>query len=221
MILTAEDPVEYDIDGLIQCQINTDQELTFAKLLRSFLRQDPDIILIGEIRDLETAQIAVQASLTGHLVFTTVHTNDAPSTVLRLTDLGMEPFLLTATIEAVVAQRLVRRICVGCKQAYEPSEEELMELDLRPSDVEGRTFFRGTGCDKCNNTGFKGRMALFEILIMDDKIRELVMQQVSTTVIRDAAHRRGMRTLRESGLLSIYEGQTTIDEVVRETITDE
>ena len=170
---------------------------------------------------METAQIAVQASLTGHLVFTTVHTNDAPSTVLRLTDLGMEPFLLTATIEAVVAQRLVRRICVGCKQAYEPSEEELMELDLRPSDVEGRTFFRGTGCDKCNNTGFKGRMALFEILIMDDKIRELVMQQVSTTVIRDAARRRGMRTLRESGLLSIYEGQTTIDEVVRETITDE
>ena len=154
--MTAEDPVEYDIDGLIQCQINPDQELTFAKLLRSFLRQDPDIILVGEIRDLETAQIAVQASLTGHLVFTTVHTNDAPSTVLRLTDLGMEPFLLTATIEAIVAQRLVRRICVGCKQAYEPSEEELMELDLRPSDVEGRTFFRGTGCDKCNNTGFKG-----------------------------------------------------------------
>ena len=220
-ILTAEDPVEYDIDGLIQCQINPDQELTFAKLLRSFLRQDPDIILVGEIRDLETAQIAVQASLTGHLVFTTVHTNDAPSTVLRLTDLGMEPFLLTATIEAIVAQRLVRRICVGCKQAYEPSEEELMELDLRTSDVEGRTFFRGTGCDKCNNTGFKGRMALFEILVMDDKIRELVMQQVSTTVIRDAARRRGMRTLRESGLLAIYEGQTTIDEVVRETITDE
>ncbi|MHC4868382.1 MAG: GspE/PulE family protein [Planctomycetota bacterium] len=220
-ILTAEDPVEYDIDGLIQCQVNLDQELTFARLLRSFLRQDPDTILVGEIRDLETAQIAIQASLTGHLVFTTLHTNDAPSSVLRLQDLGVENFLLTATVEAIVAQRLVRRVCVKCKEEYTPSEEQLMELQLRPDDVKGRTFFRGRGCDNCNRSGYKGRLALFEIMQMDDTIRELIMEQGSTAVLRAEARRRGMRTLRESGLLAIYEGQTTIDEVVRETIAEE
>ncbi len=220
-ILTAEDPVEYDIDGLIQCQVNLDQELTFARLLRSFLRQDPDIILVGEIRDLETAQIAIQASLTGHLVFTTLHTNDAPSSVLRLQDLGVENFLLTATVEAIVAQRLVRRICVKCKEEYVPSEEQLMELSLKPTDVAGRTFFRGRGCDNCNRTGYRGRLAIFEIMRMDDPMRELIMQQGSTAVLRAEARRRGMRTLRESGLISIYEGQSTIDEVVRETIAEE
>jgi type IV pilus assembly protein PilB len=220
-ILTAEDPVEYDIDGLIQCQVNMDQELTFARLLRSFLRQDPDIILVGEIRDLETAQIAIQASLTGHLVFTTLHTNDAPSSVLRMQDLGVENFLLTATVEAIVAQRLVRRICTHCKEEYQPSEEQLMELALRPGDVEGRTFFRGRGCDQCNRSGYRGRMALFEIMRMDDTTRELIMQQASTAVLRAEARKRGMRTLRESGLLAIYEGQSTIDEVVRETIVEE
>ena len=220
-ILTAEDPVEYDIDGLIQCQVNLDQELTFARLLRSFLRQDPDIILVGEIRDLETAQIAIQASLTGHLVFTTLHTNDAPSSVLRLQDLGVENFLLTATVEAIVAQRLVRRICVKCKEEYAPSEEQLMELSLRPADVQGRTFFRGRGCDGCNRTGYRGRLAIFEIMRFDDPIREHIMQQASTAVLRVESRRRGMRTLRESGLLSIFEGQTTIDEVVRETIAED
>ena len=220
-ILTAEDPVEYDIDGLIQCQVNTDQELTFAKLLRSFLRQDPDTILVGEIRDLETAQIAIQASLTGHLVFSTLHTNDAPSTVLRMVDLGVETFLITATVEAIVAQRLVRRICASCKTEYEPSEAELMELELRPSDVDGRTFFRGDGCDTCNGTGYKGRLALFEMMYMDDSLREMIMNQSSTAVLRNECRRRGMRTLRESGLLSIYDGRTTIDEVVRETIAEE
>ena len=220
-ILTAEDPVEYDIDGLIQCQVNVDQELTFARLLRAFLRQDPDVILVGEIRDLETAQIAIQASLTGHLVFSTLHTNDAPSSILRLVDLGVESFLLTATIEAIVAQRLVRRICNKCKEEYIPTEEQLMELSLLPSDVQGRTFYRGRGCGECNNTGYRGRMALFEIMGMDDALRELVMSQASTAVLRSEAKRRGMRTLRESGLLSIYEGQTTIDEVVRETITED
>jgi type IV pilus assembly protein PilB len=220
-ILTAEDPVEYDIDGLIQCQVNVDQELTFARLLRSFLRQDPDVILVGEIRDLETAQIAIQASLTGHLVFSTLHTNDAPSSILRLVDLGVESFLLTATIEAIVAQRLVRRICNKCKEEYIPTEEQLMELSLLPSDVQGRTFYRGRGCGECTNTGYRGRMALFEIMGMDDALRELVMSQASTAVLRSEAKRRGMRTLRESGLLSIYEGQTTIDEVVRETITED
>jgi len=220
-ILTAEDPVEYDIDGLIQCQINTDQGLTFARLLRSFLRQDPDIILVGEIRDNETAQIAVQASLTGHLVFSTLHTNDAPSSILRLLDLGMEPFLLTATIEAIVAQRLVRRICLDCKEEYVPTDEQLMELQLRRSDVEERTLFRGRGCDKCNHSGYKGRMALFEIMSLDDQLREMIMKEASTNILRDEARKRGMRTLRETGLMAIYEGQTTIDEVVRETITDD
>ncbi|MDP7005925.1 MAG: ATPase, T2SS/T4P/T4SS family [Phycisphaerales bacterium] len=220
-ILTAEDPVEYDIDGLVQCQVNTDQELTFAKLLRSFLRQDPDVILVGEIRDLETAQIAVQASLTGHLVFTTLHTNDAPSTVLRMVDLGVESFLITATVEAIVAQRLVRRICNKCKEEYKPSVEELMELRLLPEDVEGRTFFRGKGCDSCNGSGYRGRLALFEIMEFDDTLRELILSQASTAVLRVEASKRGMRSLRESGLLAIYDGQTTIDEVVRETMIDE
>ena len=220
-ILTAEDPVEYDIDGLVQCQVNTDQELTFARLLRSFLRQDPDIILVGEIRDLETAQIAVQASLTGHLVFTTLHTNDAPSSILRLLDLGVESFLLTATIEAIVAQRLVRRICTQCKEEYAPGDTELMELALRRDSVSDWTFYRGRGCDNCNRSGFRGRRAIFEIMTMDDRMRELVMEQASTNVLRSESRKRGMRTLRESGLLAIFEGQTTIDEVVRETIIEE
>ncbi|MCH7798636.1 MAG: Flp pilus assembly complex ATPase component TadA [Planctomycetes bacterium] len=220
-ILTAEDPVEYDIDGLIQSQVNTDQGLTFARLLRSFLRQDPDIILVGEIRDLETAQIAVQASLTGHLVFSTLHTNDAPSAILRLLDLGIESFLLTATIEAVIAQRLVRRICLKCKEEYIPTEEQLMELQLTRATVEGRTFFRGRGCEGCNHTGYRGRMAIFEIMPMSDNLRDTVASQISTNVIRAEARKEGMRSLRDSGLMAIYEGQTTIDEVVRETITDE
>ncbi len=220
-ILTAEDPVEYDIDGLVQCQVNTDQELTFARLLRSFLRQDPDTILVGEIRDLETAQIAIQAALTGHLVFSTLHTNDAPSTVLRMVDLGVESFLITATVEAIVAQRLVRRICAKCKHEYTPSETELMEVELRPEDVAGRTFFRGNGCENCNGSGYKGRLAIFETLVMDDALREMIMQQASTALLRTEARRRGMRTLRESGLLSIYDGRTTIDEVLRETISEE
>jgi type IV pilus assembly protein PilB len=220
-ILTAEDPVEYDIDGLVQCQVNLDQELTFGKLLRSFLRQDPDVILVGEIRDLETAQIAVQASLTGHLVFSTLHTNDAPSTIIRLVDLGVESFLLTATVEAIIAQRLVRRICSKCKEEYTPSEAELMELELRPDDVTGRTFFRGAGCSTCNSSGYPGRLAVFETMCLDDTLREMIMKQASTSHLRQESRRRGMRTLRESGLLSIYDGRTTIDEVLRETISEE
>jgi type IV pilus assembly protein PilB len=220
-ILTAEDPVEYDIEGLIQCQVNVDQELTFARLLRSFLRQDPDIILVGEVRDLETAQIAIQAALTGHLVFTTLHTNDAPSSIARLLDLGVESFLLTATLEAIVAQRLARRICTNCKEEFIPSEEQLMELAMRPQDVGGRTFFRGRGCERCNKSGYKGRLALFEIMVMTDPLRELIMSQASTSVLGHECRRHGMRTLRECGLLSIYDGQTTIDEVVRETLSEE
>ena len=220
-ILTAEDPVEYDIEGMIQCQVNVDQELTFGKLLRSFLRQDPDIILVGEVRDLETAQISIQASLTGHLVFTTLHTNDAPSSILRLADLGVENFLLTATLEGIVAQRLVRRICAKCKEEFVPTEEMLMELALKPENVKGRTFYRGKGCDACNKTGYKGRMALFEIMTLDDTIRELIMAQANTAVLRNECRKRGMRTLREVGLLGIYDGQTTIDEVVRETLDED
>lgn len=220
-ILTAEDPVEYDIDGLCQCQVNPDIGLTFHRCLRSFLRQDPDVILVGEIRDLETAKIAVEASLTGHLVFTTVHTNDAPSTIARLVDLGLEPFLLTATLEAVVAQRLVRRICENCKAEFQPTEEMLMELELRPEDVRDRVFMYGKGCDLCNNTGYRGRMGLFEIMLMNDELRDLVMKDASTNVLRTASRRLGMRTLREAGQLAIFEGITSVEEVVKETLMEE
>jgi len=220
-ILTAEDPVEYDIDGLCQVQVNEEAGLTFGKALRSFLRQDPDVILVGEIRDLETASIAVQASLTGHLVLSTLHTNDAPSSIIRLVDLGLEPFLLTATIEGIVAQRLARTICKKCKEPYTPKEEELMELNMTPDQVRGKSFFRGKGCDNCNKSGYRGRMALFEIMTMDDEMRDLIMKQANTTTLRAHARKRGMRSLRECGLLGIYEGQTTIDEVVRETLSDE
>ncbi|MBI5723243.1 MAG: Flp pilus assembly complex ATPase component TadA [Planctomycetes bacterium] len=220
-ILTAEDPVEYEIDGLIQVPIKEDIGYTFGRALRAFLRQDPDIILIGEIRDLETAKIAVESALTGHLVFTTLHTNDAPSTIARILDLGLEPFLVTATLEAIVAQRLVRRICLKCKESYLPTDTMLMELDLTPETVQGKTFHRGKGCDFCRNTGYSGRMALYEIMIMDDEIRELVMKKASTGAIRERARKRGMRSLRESGLLAIFDGTTTIEEVVAQTIFEE
>ena len=220
-ILTVEDPVEYDIDGLVQVQVHPEVSRTFASVLRSFLRQDPDTILVGETRDLETAQIAVQASLTGHLVFTTLHTNDAPSSIARLLDLGLEPFLITATIEGIVAQRLVRRICPRCKEAYDPTEEQLMELDLLPEDIQGRQFYRGRGCDYCHESGYRGRQGLFEIMVLDDEIRELIMRNASSHVLRAEAQKRGMRSLRQSGLMAIFDGQTTIDEVVRETIAEE
>ena len=220
-ILTAEDPVEYDIEGLCQVQVNAEVELTFARALRSFLRQDPDVILVGEIRDLETAQIAVQASLTGHLVLSTLHTNDAPSSVIRLVDLGVEPFLLTATMEGVVAQRLVRTICPKCKESYTPGEEELMELGVSDKVIAGRPFFRGKGCDNCYKSGYKGRMALFEIMGVDDALRDMIMKKSSTNILRNHARQMGMRTLRENGLLALFEGQTTIDEVIRETLAED
>ena len=220
-IITTEDPVEYELDGIVQVQVNPDIGVTFARCLRSILRQDPDKILVGEIRDVETAQIAIQSSLTGHVVFSTVHTNDAPSTVTRLIDMGVEPYMITATLEAVVAQRLVRRICERCRKDFTPTEDMLMELNLRPADVRGKRFAYGPGCDHCNNTGFKGRMAIFEIFVMDDDIREIIMNQGSTQALREAAMRKGMRTLRDSGLLAIYDGETTIEEVVRETILAE
>lgn len=220
-ILTAEDPVEYDIDGLVQVQVNPAVGLTFAAALRSFLRQDPDIVLIGETRDLETAQIAVQASLTGHLVFTTLHTNDAPSSIARLLDLGLENFLITATIEGILAQRLIRKICPRCKESYDASEDELYALQLTLEDLEGRKLYRGKGCEYCNHSGYKGRMGLFEIMIFDDDMRELIMKQASTQLLRSESRKRGMRTLRQSGLMALYDGITTIEEVIRETMIED
>jgi len=220
-IITTEDPVEYDVDGLIQVQMKPDIGLTFARCLRSILRQDPDVILVGEIRDLETAQIAAQASLTGHVVFTTLHTNDAPSSIARLLDMGIEPFLITATVEGIVAQRLIRRICENCKTQFEPSEAQLAELQLTPDDVKGKKFFYGRGCSRCNGTGYKGRTGIFEIMEFNDSIRDLVMNQASTSVLRAAGQKAGMRLLRENGVATIYNGITTIDEIAKETMMED
>ncbi len=220
-IITTEDPVEYDIDGLIQVPINHEIGMTFASALRAILRQDPDKILVGEIRDLETAQIAVQASLTGHVVFSTLHTNDAPSSITRMRDMGLEPFLITATLEGVLAQRLVRKICVDCRTEFQPSAEMLMELNLRPEDVKGKTFYYGRGCDRCNNSGHKGRQGIYELLIMNDDLRDMISSGASTDELRAACKRHGMQTLRESGLRALYSGITTIEEVVRETVLED
>jgi len=219
-IITTEDPVEYDIDGIIQVQMKPDIGLTFARCLRHILRQDPDIILVGEIRDLETAEIAAQSSLTGHIVFTTLHTNDAPSSIARLLDLGVEPFLITATLEGIVAQRLVRKICEKCKTPFEPTEAQLIELGLTPADVKGKNFYYGRGCNKCNNTGYRGRTGIFEIMVFTDEMRELVMNQASTSLLREAGQKAGMKLLRDNGLAAIYDGITTIEEVVKETISE-
>ncbi|HOX36578.1 MAG TPA: ATPase, T2SS/T4P/T4SS family [Candidatus Brocadiia bacterium] len=220
-IITTEDPVEYDLEGIMQVQINSDIGVTFARCLRAILRQDPDIILVGEVRDVETGQIAIQASLTGHLVFTTLHTNDTPSAVTRLLDLGLEPYLLCATVEGIVGQRLVRRICNNCKEEFEPTTELLMELGLVPEEVRGKKFFFGRGCDQCNNTGYRGRMAIFEMLMLNDEMRQLILTNASTQELRECSRKYGTRSLRESGLLAIYDGMTTIEEVARETLVEE
>ena len=220
-IITTEDPVEYDIEGLIQVQINPDIELTFARCLRHILRQDPDVILVGEIRDMETAEIAIHASLTGHLVFSTLHTNDAPTAITRLLDLGLEPYLVTSTLEAVVAQRLVRKVCVHCRSEFEPTEDMLWELSLTPEEVRGRTFYFGKGCEQCNNTGYRGRIGIFEIMRLDDALRDLILKQASTNVVREEARKRGMRSLRDSGLLDVFDGVTTIEEVVKATAVEQ
>ena len=219
-LMTTEDPVEYDIDGIVQMPIDADIGNTFAQCLRSILRQDPDIILVGEIRDKETAEIAVQASLTGHLVFSTLHTNDAPSTITRLKDMGIPSFLITATVQAILAQRLVRTICKDCREQFTPTVEQLLELDLTPEMVAGRPFYRGKGCVTCNNTGYKGRTAIHEFMVISDEIRELVNHGVSVGDLRDAAARGGMLTLREAGMQKVHGGLTTIEEVARETALD-
>jgi type IV pilus assembly protein PilB len=220
-IITTEEPVEYDIDGLIQCPINAEIGVTFAACLRAILRQDPDKILVGETRDLETAEISIQASLTGHIVFTTLHTNDAPSAVTRLRDMGIPPFLITATVEGVLAQRLVRKICPSCRTEFRPSEEILMELGLSPEEGAAQKFYYGRGCDRCNNTGYKGRMGLYELVIMNEPLRELVVRETSLDEFRDACRKYGMQTLRESGLEAINDGLTTVEEVLKATITED
>lgn len=220
-IITTEEPVEYNIDGLIQVPINAEIGVTFANCLRAILRQDPDKILVGETRDLETAEISIQASLTGHIVFTTLHTNDAPSAVTRLRDMGLPTFLITATVEAVLAQRLVRKICTNCRTEFSPSAEIAMELGYTPEEAATKKFFYGRGCDRCNNTGYKGRMGIFELVVLNDALREMVVKETSLDEFREACRRNGMRTLRESGLLAIHTGQSTIEEIVRETMMDD
>jgi type IV pilus assembly protein PilB len=219
-IITTEDPVEYDIDGIVQIPINHDIGVTFASCLRAILRQDPDIILVGEIRDLETAEIAVQASLTGHLVFSTLHTNDAPSTITRMKDMGIPTFLITATVEAILAQRLVRRICSKCREETEPDMEVLMELGVSEEVRAQHKFYRGKGCDACNNTGYKGRIGLFELMVMNDDLRDMIMQNATTDDLRAKAQTFGMITLRDYGKQFVFDGFTTADEVVRETVHD-
>jgi type IV pilus assembly protein PilB len=220
-IITTEEPVEYDIEGLIQVPINAEIGVTFANCLRAILRQDPDKILVGETRDLETAEISIQASLTGHIVFTTLHTNDAPSAVTRLRDMGVPTFLITATVEAVLAQRLVRKICNFCRTEYTPTEEIAMQMGYTLEDAKSKKFYYGRGCDRCNNTGYKGRMGIFELLIMNEELRSLITAEVSLDEFRNVARKYGMRTLRESGLLAIHNGHSTVEEVVRETMLDD
>jgi len=216
-LLTAEDPVEYDIEGIMQVAINEAVGLTFGKALRSFLRQDPDIIMVGEVRDLETAQIAIQASLTGHLVLSTLHTNDAPGAVTRLIDMGTEPFLISSTLMAVLGQRLVRTICKSCRTPFEPTEAQLSLLNLSPHDLGDKVFYYGRGCSTCNDTGYKGRKGIFELLTVNDTIRALITERAPTIVLRQKAVELGMVTLREDGLRSIFDGDTTIEEVVKYT----
>jgi len=220
-IITTEEPVEYDIDGLVQVPINPEIGVTFAACLRAILRQDPDKILVGETRDLETAEISIQASLTGHIVFTTLHTNDAPGAVTRLRDMGVPTFLITATVEAVLAQRLVRKICANCRTEYTPTEDVAFQLGYTMDEAKTKKFYYGRGCERCNNTGYKGRMGLFEMLVMNDELRELITSEVSLDEFREVARRHGMRTLRESGLLAIHTGQSTVDEVARETMSED
>jgi len=216
-LITVEEPVEYDLEGIVQVPVNEGIGLTFARALRSFLRQDPDRIMVGETRDLETAQIAIQASLTGHLVFTTLHTNDAPGAITRLIDMGVEPFLISSTLEAVLGQRLLRSICRQCRTTYEPSDTFLAELGISRADIGDKQFFYGKGCDACNNTGYKGRKGIYELLKITDPVRELINERAPTVTIRQKAIELGMITLRQDGLRSIYAGDTTIEEVLRYT----
>ena len=216
-LLTAEDPIEYDIEGIIQLPINDSIGMTFARALKAFLRQDPDRIMLGEIRDIDTASMAIQAALTGHLVFSTLHTNDAAGTVTRLIDMGVEPFLITSSLEGILGQRLIRKICPECKTSFSPTDEDLESLSLDREDVGDRQFYYGKGCSICNQTGYKGRKALSELLVASKEIKELIIEKAPTIVIREKARELGMKTLREDGVRSIFDGDTTIEEVLKYT----
>ena len=216
-LLTAEEPVEYDLEGIVQVPVNEAIGLTFARALRAFLRQDPDRIMVGETRDLETAQISIQASLTGHLVFTTLHTNDAPGAITRLIDMGVEPFLISSTLEAVLGQRLLRSICPQCRTIYQPTEMLLMQLGLPRRDIGERNFYFGKGCDACNQTGYKGRKGIYELMKITDPLRELINERAPTVTLKEKAIELGMITLRQDGLRSIFAGDTTVEEVLKYT----
>ena len=216
-LLTAEEPVEYDLEGIVQMTVNEAIDLTFARILRAFLRQDPDRIMVGETRDLETAQISIQASLTGHLVFTTLHTNDAPGAVTRLIDMGVEPFLISSTLEAVLGQRLLRSICPKCRTTYQPSKNLLDQLELTRRDIGEKNFFYGKGCEACNQTGYKGRKGIYELMKISDPIRELINERAPTVTLKEKAVELGMVTLRQDGVRSIFDGDTTIEEVLKYT----
>jgi type IV pilus assembly protein PilB len=216
-ISTAEDPVEYNLEGINQVQVHAEIGLTFAKILRAFLRQDPNIIMIGEIRDQETANIAIKAALTGHLVLSTVHTNDAPSAVARLIDMGLEPFLVASALNIIIAQRLVRKICPHCRVQAEYPNTVLEEAGLDPGKLNGDKFYRGEGCPECNNTGYRGRDGLFEVMSISPKVREMIIQKVTSADIKTQARQEGMLTLRESGLIKFRDGVSTLEEVLKET----
>ncbi|HEY1583659.1 MAG TPA: GspE/PulE family protein [Chthoniobacterales bacterium] len=216
-LLSAEEPVEYDLEGVMQVPVNDAIGLSFARVLRAFLRQDPDRIMVGETRDLETAQIAIQASLTGHLVFTTLHTNDAPGAIARLIDMGVEPFLISSTLDAVLGQRLLRSICRDCRTAYQPNESLLVQLNLSPNEIGERHFYYGKGCEKCNQTGYRGRKGIYELMKISDPIRALINERAPSVVLKQKAIELGMVTLRQDGLRSIFEGDTTIEEVLKYT----
>jgi type IV pilus assembly protein PilB len=220
-IITTEDPIEYDIEGIVQVPVNADIDVTFANVLRAILRHDPDTILVGEIRDYETAEIAIQSALTGHLVFSTLHTNDAPTAITRLRDMGVPPFLITATVEGILAQRLVRRICVECRTQFDPSDELLMELQLPIAQARKYKFYYGKGCPRCNNSGYKGRTGMYELMQVNDDIRDMITSDASIDDLRNLARTQGMTTLREAGLKLIFDGISTIDEVVRETVMED
>ena len=219
-IITVEDPIEYDLDGIVQVQVAEDIGVTYAAVLRTILRQDPDILLVGEIRDRETAQIAVEAALTGHLILSTLHTNDAPSTITRLVDIGIPPYLIVATVEAIVAQRLVRTLCADCRVEYDPEEDVLAELGLTRERLGGRRLAYGKGCEACNFSGHRGRMAIFEIMLLSERLRQMILDGAATQELRKEAEREGMRTLRESGQLAVLDGRTTVEEVLRETLNE-
>jgi type IV pilus assembly protein PilB len=219
-IVTAEDPIEYNFMGINQVQMHEEIGLTFASSLRSFLRQDPDIIMVGEIRDFETAQIAIQAALTGHLVLSTVHTNDAPGTVTRLMDMGIEPFLISSAVILILAQRLVRKICIDCREPVKVHPQELIDLGVPPEEVKSFPTYKGKGCPICNNTGYKGRLGLYEVMPMREEVKELILSRASASEIKKEAMRLRMKTLRQSGIYKIKDGMTTLEEIIRTTIED-